>query len=72
MVSIILGMGLKIYFTNQTAMYRLYSISNKVNWLEPFIQTSTFFILYFGLKFVPLAEVVWLFRPPLGCYKLSA
>ncbi|QFU24302.1 hypothetical protein FM038_020545 [Shewanella eurypsychrophilus] len=46
LVGIILGMGFKVYFTNQIAMYRMYAISNKVTWMEPLTQIFVFFICF--------------------------
>ena len=50
LVGIILGMGFKVYFTNQIAMYRMYEISNKVTWLEPLGQVFTFLVCFYWLK----------------------
>ena len=50
LVGIILGMGFKVYFTNQIAMYRMYDISNKVTWLEPLGQVFTFLVCFYWLK----------------------
>ena len=74
LVGIIFGMGLKVYFTNLIAMYRLYSISNKVVWLEPLANVFMFFICYYlfkldalvslfmGLTLSSLAIAVYMFK----------
>jgi O-antigen/teichoic acid export membrane protein len=46
LVGIILGMGLKVYFSNLVAMYRLYDVSNKVTWLEPISNVVMFVFCY--------------------------
>ncbi|QUM80536.1 hypothetical protein HWV01_09700 [Moritella sp. 5] len=74
LVGIIFGMGLKVYFTNLIAMYRLYNISNKVVWLEPLANVIMFFTCYYllgldalislfsGLTLSSLAIVVYMFK----------
>ena len=56
-VVIILAIGLKVYFTNLIAMYRLYPISNKVTWLEPVSNVICFIFCYFLLGFSPLKSL---------------
>lgn len=56
-VAIILAIGLKVYFTNLIAMYRLYPISNKVTWLEPVSNVIFFIICYFLLDVPPLKSL---------------
>lgn len=74
LVGIIFGMGLKVYFTNLIAMYRLYNISNKVVWLEPLANVLMFFTCYYllgldalvslfsGLTLSSLAIAVYMFK----------
>ncbi|QUM76833.1 hypothetical protein HWV00_11630 [Moritella sp. 24] len=74
LVGIIFGMGLKVYFTNLIAMYRLYSISNKVVWLEPLANVLMFFACYYlfnldalvslfmGLTLSSLAMAIYMFK----------
>ncbi|EDM65726.1 hypothetical protein PE36_10008 [Moritella sp. PE36] len=74
LVGIIFGMGLKVYFTNLIAMYRLYSISNKVVWLEPLANVLMFFVCYYifnldalvslfmGLTLSSLAIAAYMFK----------
>ncbi|MCL1092543.1 hypothetical protein [Shewanella kaireitica] len=50
LVGIILGMGFKVYFTNQIGMYRLYHIANKAIWIEPMVQIVLFLICYYLLQ----------------------
>ncbi len=57
LVGIILGMGLKIYFVNQIAMYRMYTISNKVTWMEPVAQIFVFFICFYLLDQTAIASL---------------
>ena len=57
LVGIILGLGLKVYFTNLVAMYRLYHISNKVTWLEPLSNLLMFLFCHYLLGFSPLASL---------------
>ncbi|MBW8183088.1 hypothetical protein [Shewanella nanhaiensis] len=57
LVGIILGMGFKVYFTNQIAMYRMYAISNKVTWLEPLGQIFTFLICFYLLGQTPISSL---------------
>lgn len=57
LVGIILSMGLKVYFTNQIAMYRLYAISNRVTWLEPLAQVTSFLLCFYGLKQTAIASL---------------
>ncbi|MCL1059626.1 hypothetical protein L2729_16770 [Shewanella gelidimarina] len=49
LVGIILGMGFKVYFTNQIGMYRLYHIANKAIWIEPLVQILLFLVCYYAL-----------------------
>jgi len=56
-VGIILGLGLKIYFTNLLAMYRLYHISNKVTWLEPLTNLIMFMLCYYLLGLSSLSSL---------------
>lgn len=57
LVGIILGMGVKVYFINQIAMYRMYSISNKVTWLEPIAQVLVFCLCFYALKQTAIASL---------------
>ncbi|MBE7215655.1 hypothetical protein MK852_11950 [Shewanella benthica] len=57
LVGIILGMGFKVYFTNQIAMYRMYNISNKVTWMEPLAQILVFFICFYLLGQAAIASL---------------
>lgn len=57
LVGIILGMGFKVYFTNQIAMYRLYEISNRVTWLEPLGQILTFLTCFYLLGQTPISSL---------------
>ena len=59
MVGVIFGMGLKIYFTNLIAMYRLYDVSNKVTWIEPVSNVVTFIGCYYLLHFTALASLFY-------------
>lgn len=59
LVGIIFGMGLKVYFTNLIAMYRLYSISNKVTWIEPIGNVVMFVTCYYGLGFDALTSLFY-------------
>ena len=59
LVGIVLSMGLKVYFTNQIAMYRLYAISNRVTWLEPIAQVSSFFLCFYALKQTAIASLFY-------------
>ncbi|MXV30681.1 hypothetical protein GS629_18165 [Aeromonas veronii] len=49
LVGVIFGLGLKVYFTNLVAMYRMYQLSNRVTWLEPLANGLLFMACYFGL-----------------------
>ena len=59
MVGVIIGMGMKVYFTNLIAMYRLYHISNKVTWIEPISNVLIFLVCYYGLHFTALASLFY-------------
>jgi O-antigen/teichoic acid export membrane protein len=59
MVGIIFGMGLKIYFSNLIAMYRLYEVSNKVTWLEPISNVVMFVFCYYFLGLDTLASLFY-------------
>ncbi|MCL1091782.1 hypothetical protein L2744_19675 [Shewanella profunda] len=59
LVGIILSMGLKVYFTNQIAMYRLYDISNRVTWLEPIAQVAGFLLCFYGLQQTAIASLFY-------------
>ncbi|OBU22198.1 lipopolysaccharide biosynthesis protein [Photobacterium aquimaris] len=59
MVGVIFGMGLKIYFTNLIAMYRLYDVSNKVTWIEPTSNVITFISCYYIFHFSALASLFY-------------
>ncbi|QQX79426.1 hypothetical protein JK628_18130 [Shewanella sp. KX20019] len=50
LVGIILGLGLKVYFTCQIGMYRLYSIVNKSIWIEPLVHILLFLVYYYTLQ----------------------
>ncbi|MCL1146275.1 hypothetical protein L2747_09730 [Shewanella marinintestina] len=47
LVGVILGMGFKVYFTNQIGMYRLYDIANKAIWIEPLVQVLLFLVCFY-------------------------
>jgi O-antigen/teichoic acid export membrane protein len=57
LVGIIFSMGLKVYFTNLIAMYRLYDISNKVIWLEPLANVLMFLGCYYVLNLEALVSL---------------
>lgn len=57
LVGVIFSMGLKVYFTNLVAMYRLYSISNKVTWLEPLSNVVLFLTCYYLIQFDALSSL---------------
>ncbi|WP_299804103.1 hypothetical protein [uncultured Shewanella sp.] len=57
LVGIILGMGFKVYFTNQIGMYRLYDIANKTIWIEPLVQIVLFLVCYYLLAQTPTASL---------------
>ncbi|MGS0681274.1 hypothetical protein ACVBIL_08950 [Shewanella sp. 125m-7] len=57
LVGIILGMGFKVYFTNQIGMYRLYDIANKTIWIEPLVQILLFLLCYYLLAQSPIASL---------------
>jgi len=57
LVGIILGMGFKVYFTNQIAMYRMYTISNKVTWMEPLSQVVIFLACFYLLQQTAIASL---------------
>ncbi len=57
LVGIILGLGLKVYFANLVAMYRLYHISNKVTLLDPISNLLMFLFCYYLLGFSPLSSL---------------
>ncbi len=59
LVGIIVSMGLKVYFTNLVAMYRLYEISNKVTWMEPLSLVLAFALCYYGLSMAPLGALFY-------------
>ncbi|MGY6040599.1 lipopolysaccharide biosynthesis protein [Aeromonas sp. AE23HZ002T15] len=59
LVGIIFGLGLKVYFTNLVAMYRMYEISNRVTWLEPLANALMFGICYFGLGLDALGSLFY-------------
>lgn len=59
LVGIIFGLGLKVYFTNLVAMYRMYDISNKVTWLEPLANALMFIACYFGLGMDALSSLFY-------------
>lgn len=59
LVGIILGMGLKVYFANQIAMYRMYSISNKVTWMEPLGQVLAFSGAFYLLEQTAIASLFY-------------
>ena len=59
LVGIILGMGLKVYFANQIAMYRMYSISNKVTWMEPLGQVIAFGVAFYLLDQTAIASLFY-------------
>ncbi len=55
----IFGLGLKVYFTNLVAMYRMYELSNRVTWLEPLANGLLFMACYFGLGMDALASLFY-------------
>ncbi|EPJ43457.1 MAG: hypothetical protein OFPII_10070 [Osedax symbiont Rs1] len=57
LVGIILGLGLKVYFANLVAMYRLYHISNKVTLLDPISNLLMFLFCYYLLGLSPLSSL---------------
>ncbi|GIU28286.1 lipopolysaccharide biosynthesis protein [Shewanella sp. MBTL60-007] len=57
LVGIILGMGFKVYFTNQIGMYRLYDIANRTTWIEPLVQIILFLVCYYLLAQTPTASL---------------
>ena len=59
LVGVIFSMGLKVYFTNLVAMYRLYSISNKVTWLEPVGNVVLFLLCYYVLRLEALPSLFY-------------
>lgn len=59
LVGVILGMGFKVYFTNQIGMYRLYDIANKTTWLEPLVQVLLFLTCYYAFEQTPLASLFY-------------
>ncbi|GIU18176.1 membrane protein [Shewanella colwelliana] len=59
LVGIILGMGLKVYFANQIAMYRMYHISNKVTWIEPLGQVIAFGVAFYLLNQTAIASLFY-------------
>ncbi len=59
LVGIIFGLGLKVYFTNLVAMYRMYAISNKVTWLEPLANALMFMACYFWLGMDALSSLFY-------------
>ncbi|MFM1700314.1 hypothetical protein ACJ5ZS_04530 [Aeromonas salmonicida] len=59
LVGIIFGLGLKVYFTNLVAMYRMYDIFNKVTWLEPLANALMFMACYFGLGMDALSSLFY-------------
>ncbi|WP_017219733.1 lipopolysaccharide biosynthesis protein [Moritella dasanensis] len=59
MVGIIFGMGLKIYFSNLVAMYRLYEVSNKVTWFEPISNVVMFVFCYYFLGLDTLSSLFY-------------
>lgn len=59
LVGIILGMSLKVYFTNLVAMYRLYDVSNKVTWLEPISNVVMFVFCYYFLGLDTLSSLFY-------------
>ncbi|WP_064609055.1 lipopolysaccharide biosynthesis protein [Photobacterium sp. J15] len=59
LVGVIVSMGLKVYFTNLVAMYRLYSISNRVTWLEPLSNVVLFLFCYYVLQLDALSSLFY-------------
>ncbi len=59
LVGVIFGLGLKVYFTNLVAMYRMYGISNRVTWLEPLANGLLFMACYFALGLDALASLFY-------------
>ncbi|WP_318460767.1 lipopolysaccharide biosynthesis protein [Photobacterium leiognathi] len=59
MVGVIFSMGMKVYFTNLIAMYRLYDVSNKVTWIEPTTNVLSFVFCYYVLHLTPLASLFY-------------
>ncbi|OEE76774.1 membrane protein [Vibrio genomosp. F6] len=50
LVGIIFGLGLKLYFTNLVAMYRLYDITNCTTWLDPTLNVVLFMFAYYVVR----------------------
>ncbi|WP_429216207.1 hypothetical protein [Aeromonas veronii] len=59
LVGVIFGLGLKVYFTNLVAMYRMYALSNRVTWLEPLANGLLFMACYFGLGMDALSSLFY-------------
>ncbi|GIU45536.1 membrane protein [Shewanella sairae] len=59
LVGVILGMGFKVYFTNQIGMYRLYDIANKTTWIEPLVQVLLFLVCYYLLAQTAMASLFY-------------
>lgn len=57
LVSIILALGLKVYFTNLISMYRLYPILNHVTWIEPLSNIVIFMICFLWLGWSALTSL---------------
>lgn len=47
LVGIIVALGLKLYFTNLLAMYRLYDLTNRTTWLDPALNVVVFLGAYY-------------------------
>lgn len=54
LVGVILGLSLKVYFSNQVAMYRLYDATNRSTWLDPLGQAVVFLICWGLFDMAPM------------------
>lgn len=59
LVGIIFGLGLKLYFTNLVAMYRLYDITNRTTWLDPALNVALFLFAYYIAGFSALTALFY-------------
>ncbi|MEZ8197025.1 MULTISPECIES: lipopolysaccharide biosynthesis protein [Vibrio] len=59
LVGIIFGLGLRLYFTNLVAMYRLYDITNRTTWLAPALNVALFLFAYYIAGFSALTALFY-------------
>ncbi len=59
LVGIIFGLGLKLYFTNLVAMYRLYDITNRTTWLDPSLNVLLFLFAYYVAGYSALTALFY-------------